>query len=139
MIACPYLETIELPKIINVCLIEFLLICCGTYFPCLTCIGIFFYFSLVLFPILEGFLIPMAPAFYSFSLIMNSYPKPRCLTYLSFASVLTPYYKEDVLYSDEELNKENEDGISILFYLKKIYPGNFYLGMLFVLLENYTH
>lgn len=40
-----------------------------------------------------------------------------------FYSVLTPYYKEDVLYSDEELNKENEDGISILFYLKKIYPG----------------
>ena len=38
-------------------------------------------------------------------------------------SVLTPYYKEDVLYSDEELNKENEDGISILFYLQKIYPG----------------
>ncbi|TQD80961.1 hypothetical protein C1H46_033476, partial [Malus baccata] len=36
--------------------------------------------------------------------------------------VLTPYYKEDVLYSDEELNKENEDGISILFYLQKIYP-----------------
>ncbi|KAL4275632.1 hypothetical protein AHAS_Ahas20G0126600 [Arachis hypogaea] len=40
---------------------------------------------------------------------------------LSF-SVLTPYYKEDVRYSIEELNKENEDGISILFYLRKIYP-----------------
>jgi len=40
------------------------------------------------------------------------------------SSVLTPYYKEDVLYSEEELNKENEDGISILFYLQKIYPGN---------------
>lgn len=39
------------------------------------------------------------------------------------ASVLTPYYKEDVLYSEDELNKENEDGISILFYLQKIYPG----------------
>lgn len=38
-------------------------------------------------------------------------------------SVLTPYYKEDVLYSDDELTKENEDGISILFYLQKIYPG----------------
>ena len=42
-------------------------------------------------------------------------------------SVLTPYYKEDVLYSVEELNKENEDGISILFYLQKIYPGEFYV------------
>lgn len=40
-------------------------------------------------------------------------------------SVLTPYYKEDVLYSEEDLNKENEDGISILFYLQKIYPGTF--------------
>ena len=39
-------------------------------------------------------------------------------------SVLTPYYKEDVLYSEEELHSENEDGISILFYLQKIYPGD---------------
>lgn len=45
-------------------------------------------------------------------------------------SVLTPYYKEDVLYSDEELHKENEDGISILFYLKKIYPGESYFDLL---------
>jgi hypothetical protein len=42
-----------------------------------------------------------------------------------WASVLTPYYKEDVLYSADELNKENEDGISTLFYLQKIYPGEF--------------
>lgn len=40
-------------------------------------------------------------------------------------SVLTPYYNEEVLYSANELDKENEDGISILFYLKKIYPGEF--------------
>ena len=38
-------------------------------------------------------------------------------------SVLTPYFKEDVLYSEDELKKENEDGISTLFYLQKIYPG----------------
>nr|KYP52274.1 Callose synthase 7 [Cajanus cajan] len=37
-------------------------------------------------------------------------------------SVLTPYFKEDILYSHKELYKENEDGISILFYLTKIYP-----------------
>lgn len=43
-----------------------------------------------------------------------------CLTY---DSVLTPYYKEDVLYSWDEINEENEDGISTLFYLQKIYPG----------------
>ncbi|CAL5403981.1 unnamed protein product [Camellia sinensis] len=36
--------------------------------------------------------------------------------------VLTPYYNEDVLYSEEELKKENEDGITTLFYLQKIYP-----------------
>ncbi|KAE8665134.1 Callose synthase 1 [Hibiscus syriacus] len=29
---------------------------------------------------------------------------------------------EEVLYSIEELKKENEDGVSILFYLKTIYP-----------------
>ena len=42
-----------------------------------------------------------------------------------WTSVLTPYYKEDVLYSEEELQQENEDGISTLFYLQKIYPGEF--------------
>ncbi|OIV91208.1 hypothetical protein TanjilG_30430 [Lupinus angustifolius] len=40
---------------------------------------------------------------------------------LSF-SVFTPYYSEVVLYSMAELLKKNEDGISILFYLQKIYP-----------------
>nr|QKN22529.1 callose synthase 9 [Urtica dioica subsp. dioica] len=40
---------------------------------------------------------------------------------LSF-SVFTPYYSETVLYSMPELLKRNEDGISILFYLQKIYP-----------------
>lgn len=38
-------------------------------------------------------------------------------------SVFTPYYSEVVLYSLAELQKKNEDGISILFYLQKIYPG----------------
>ncbi|XP_048605441.1 callose synthase 9 [Brassica napus] len=37
-------------------------------------------------------------------------------------SVFTPYYSEVVLYSMAELTKRNEDGISILFYLQKIYP-----------------
>ncbi|KAK1286195.1 Callose synthase 11 [Acorus calamus] len=32
-----------------------------------------------------------------------------------------PYYNEEVLYSKEQLRTENEDGISILFYLQKIY------------------
>ncbi|KAL6006418.1 Callose synthase 7 [Asimina triloba] len=46
----------------------------------------------------------------------------RRITFFTNSFVLTPYYKEDVLYSEEEYNKENEDGISILFYLQKIYP-----------------
>ncbi|KAL6140432.1 hypothetical protein ACLB2K_058731 [Fragaria x ananassa] len=59
--------------------------------------------------------------FFANSLFMNMPNAPKVRDMLSF-SVLTPYYKEDVLYSDVELNKENEDGISILFYLQKIYP-----------------
>ncbi|KAG1347013.1 callose synthase 7 [Cocos nucifera] len=59
--------------------------------------------------------------FFANSLFMNMPKAPIIRKMLSF-SVLTPYYKEDVLYSEEELHKENEDGISILFYLQKIYP-----------------
>ncbi|CAB4304391.1 unnamed protein product [Prunus armeniaca] len=59
--------------------------------------------------------------FFANSLFMNMPRAPKVRDMLSF-SVLTPYYKEDVLYSDDELTKENEDGISILFYLQKIYP-----------------
>ncbi|XP_065851855.1 callose synthase 7 [Euphorbia lathyris] len=58
--------------------------------------------------------------FFANSLNMKLPPAPKVRDMLSF-SVLTPYYKEDVLYSDDELHKENEDGISILFYLQTIY------------------
>lgn len=44
-------------------------------------------------------------------------------SFLSRCSVFTPYYSEIVLYSLGELHKKNEDGISTLFYLQKIYPG----------------
>ncbi|RDX92548.1 Callose synthase 7, partial [Mucuna pruriens] len=59
--------------------------------------------------------------FFVDSLFMNMPKAPKVRDMLSF-SVLTPYYKEDVLYSNEELNLENEEGISILFYLTKMYP-----------------
>lgn len=49
-------------------------------------------------------------------------------SYVLFCSVFTPYYEEDVMYDIEKLYKENEDGISILFYLQKIYPGISYLS-----------
>ncbi|PKA66554.1 Callose synthase 12 [Apostasia shenzhenica] len=59
-------------------------------------------------------------AFFSNSLFMNMPRAPQVEKMLGF-SVLTPYYNEDVLFSKEQLRTENEDGISILFYLQKIY------------------
>ncbi|KAH7669357.1 callose synthase protein [Dioscorea alata] len=60
-------------------------------------------------------------SFFSNSLFMNMPSAPKVRNMLSF-SVLTPYYKEDVLFSLEHLEEPNEDGVSILFYLQKIYP-----------------
>ncbi|KAL3754837.1 hypothetical protein ACJRO7_002003 [Eucalyptus globulus] len=58
--------------------------------------------------------------FFANSLFMKMPGAPTVHKMLPF-SVLTPYYK-DVLYSNEDLNRENEDGITTLFYLQKIYP-----------------
>ncbi|KAJ3695240.1 hypothetical protein LUZ60_000617 [Juncus effusus] len=66
-------------------------------------------------------------AFFSNSLFMNMPRAPKVEKMNAF-SVLTPYYNEEVLYAKEQLRSENEDGISILFYLQKIYEddwGNF--------------
>jgi hypothetical protein len=38
-------------------------------------------------------------------------------------SVLTPYYNEEVIFSKQQLREENEDGVTILFYLQRIFPG----------------
>ncbi|KAM0909445.1 hypothetical protein ACQ4PT_014810 [Festuca glaucescens] len=59
--------------------------------------------------------------FFANSLFMKMPRAPQVRNMMSF-SVLTPYYKEEVLFSNEDLHKKNEDGISILFYLRKIYP-----------------
>ncbi|XXG90080.1 hypothetical protein AAC387_Pa12g1925 [Persea americana] len=59
-------------------------------------------------------------AFFSNSLFMNIPRAPQVEKMMAF-SVLTPYYSEDVLYTKEQLRNPNEDGISILFYLQKIY------------------
>lgn len=53
-----------------------------------------------------------------------NYLQTLCVINFYSCSVFTPYYSETVLYSMSELLKKNEDGISILFYLQKIYPGN---------------
>ncbi|KAJ7537052.1 hypothetical protein O6H91_12G095000 [Diphasiastrum complanatum] len=60
-------------------------------------------------------------AFFTNSLFMDMPPAPLVRNMLSF-SVLTPYYDEDVIFTKSQLYEENEDGISILFYLQKIYP-----------------
>ncbi|KAH9774697.1 callose synthase 2 [Citrus sinensis] len=60
-------------------------------------------------------------SFFSNSLFMDMPSAPKVRNMLSF-SVLTPYYSEDVLFSINGLEKPNEDGVSILFYLQKIFP-----------------
>lgn len=59
--------------------------------------------------------------FFTNSLFMEMPISKPVREMLSFC-VFTPYYSEVVLYSMPELLKKNEDGISILFYLQKIYP-----------------
>ncbi|CAI9103237.1 OLC1v1001686C1 [Oldenlandia corymbosa var. corymbosa] len=60
-------------------------------------------------------------SFFSNSLFMDMPDAPKVRNMLSF-STLTPYYEEEVLFSINSLKKPNEDGVSILFYLQKIYP-----------------
>ncbi|XP_060675092.1 callose synthase 5 [Ziziphus jujuba] len=60
-------------------------------------------------------------AFFTNSLYMDMPRAPRVRKMLSF-SVLTPYYSEETLYSKNDLEIENEDGVSILYYLQKIFP-----------------
>ncbi|KAJ3682000.1 hypothetical protein LUZ60_014573 [Juncus effusus] len=57
--------------------------------------------------------------FFTNSLFMDMPDAPKVRNMLSF-SVLTPYFNEDVLLHD--LEAENDDGVSILFYLQKIFP-----------------
>lgn len=59
--------------------------------------------------------------FFTNSLFMDV-PQPKSVDKMLSFSVFTPYYSEVVLYSMAELTKRNKDGISILFYLQKIYP-----------------
>ncbi|KAJ0244355.1 hypothetical protein HA466_0190010 [Hirschfeldia incana] len=59
--------------------------------------------------------------FFTNSLFMDV-PQPKPVHQMLSFSVFTPYCSEVVLYSMAELTKRNEDGISILFYLQKIYP-----------------
>ncbi|CAJ1974879.1 unnamed protein product [Sphenostylis stenocarpa] len=60
-------------------------------------------------------------AFFTNSLFMDMPRAPRVRKMLPF-SVLTPYYSEETVYSKNDLEVENEDGVSIIYYLQKIYP-----------------
>ncbi|KAF1893229.1 hypothetical protein Lal_00001675 [Lupinus albus] len=60
-------------------------------------------------------------AFFTNSLFMDMPCAPRVRKMLSF-SVLTPYYSEETVYSKNDLEVENEDGVSIIYYLQKIFP-----------------
>ncbi|KAJ8436465.1 hypothetical protein Cgig2_000450 [Carnegiea gigantea] len=60
-------------------------------------------------------------SFFSNSLFMDMPSAPKVRNMLSF-SVLTPYYTEEVLFSLQDLETQNEDGVSTLFYLQKIFP-----------------
>ncbi|WOL08654.1 callose synthase 5-like [Canna indica] len=60
-------------------------------------------------------------AFFTNSLFMDMPCAPQVRKMMSF-SVLTPYYSEETVFPKNDLDLENEDGISILFYLQKIYP-----------------
>ncbi|XP_014497796.1 callose synthase 5 [Vigna radiata var. radiata] len=59
--------------------------------------------------------------FFSNSLFMDMPRAPRVRKMLSF-SVLTPYYSEETVYSKNDIEFENEDGVSIIYYLQKIFP-----------------
>ncbi|PHU26445.1 Callose synthase 12 [Capsicum chinense] len=59
-------------------------------------------------------------AFFSNSLFMNMPRAPQVEKMMAF-SVLTPYYDEEVLFGKESLRSPNEDGVSTIFYLQRIY------------------
>ncbi|KAF7081798.1 hypothetical protein CFC21_085704 [Triticum aestivum] len=59
--------------------------------------------------------------FFSNSLFMNMPRAPQVRTMMSF-SVLTPYYDEDVFFMPEDLNRQDDNRISIIFYLRKVFP-----------------
>ena len=57
------------------------------------------------------------------------YKKESCsLKIIPFCRVLTLYYKREVIFSVSQLEEQNEDGVSILFYLQKIFLVFFFFG-----------
>ncbi|KAM0939500.1 putative 1,3-beta-glucan synthase [Dioscorea sansibarensis] len=59
-------------------------------------------------------------SFFATSLFMDMPAAPKVRNMFSF-SVMTPYYMEEVKFSEDELHS-SQDGASILSYMQKIYP-----------------
>ncbi|CAM0945992.1 unnamed protein product [Alopecurus aequalis] len=59
-------------------------------------------------------------SFFATSLFMDMPAAPKVRSMLSF-SIITPYFMEEVKFSNEELHS-NQDEASILSYMQKIYP-----------------
>ena len=59
-------------------------------------------------------------AFFNNSLFMNM-PRAMQVEKIMPFSVLNSYYDEYVMYNREKLRTKNEYGVSIIFYLQKIY------------------
>lgn len=59
--------------------------------------------------------------FFTNSLLMKMPSTPQISKMLSF-SVLTPYYSEETVYARDDISLQNEDGVSVLFYLQRIFP-----------------
>ncbi|XP_028551898.1 putative callose synthase 8 isoform X3 [Dendrobium catenatum] len=60
-------------------------------------------------------------SFFATSLFMDMPPAPKVRNMLSL-SVMTPYFMEEVKFSDDELHLNEDGGASILYYMQKIYP-----------------
>eukprot|EP00903_Cladosiphon_okamuranus_P007590 g7363.t1 len=53
-------------------------------------------------------------------------PKKRRILEMPSLTTLTPYYNEDVVLSLESLRQETQDGVTVLEYLRSIYPDEFH-------------
>ncbi|KAG5186996.1 1,3-beta-glucan synthase component-domain-containing protein [Tribonema minus] len=63
--------------------------------------------------------------FFVNSLFMDMPRAPQLANMLSWSCV-TPYYSEDVLYGRKDLEKRNEDGLSMLMYLQALYKHDWH-------------
>jgi len=56
------------------------------------------------------------------SLFMDM-PRPPPVQRMGSWTTLTPFYAEDIMYTARELAAKNEDGISVIYFLKTVHPN----------------